>query len=122
MLGLIPLTIVALVMIYVVPIMGGIPGLVLEDELLMAVGIGFVLVFAMPGVVVHWLSPIDVVKRAGMHFLEEPAWHLGFIALKFFISIALSYIPLVGSAILCSVNIRYELLAYIAVCGSGSES
>lgn len=78
---------------------------------------GIVTGLAIPGVIVHRLGPVDAVKRSVDHAMENPVWHLGFYAVTMGITMVLTYVPVIGLALVYPFVLSFQIRAYVRIFG-----
>lgn len=72
----------------------------------------FALGFALPAVIVDRLSPVEACKRSVEHVMAEPVWHLGFYVVTMGISMVVSYVPVIGFALVYPILLGFQIRAY----------
>lgn len=79
------------------------------------------LLFAGPAVYIHRLPIGAAVGLSIRHVQRQPGWHLALFGLAFVVSMVLSYVPILGMALLMTVHPLLVLKAYKAAFGAGEE-
>lgn len=77
--------------------------------------------FAMPGVLVDRLSPVEAIRRSVTHARDHLGWHAGFFGLSFAIMLVASVVPFIGIAVAMPVYWAYRMRMYRLVFGATSR-
>lgn len=85
------------------------------------IAIAGLLMFAGPAVYIHRMPIGAAIGLSVRHVQREPGWHLGLFGLAFVVSMVLSYVPILGMALLMTVHPLLVLKAYRAAFGAGEE-